>query len=98
MKLSQLAAKPQLIKLSLDDKSIIKEHGEAIDFWTWDRQPLEIFMRLASVDQKNMGALIDVTRELILEEDGSPIIKDGVMLPTSLLIAAIAKITDTLGK
>ena len=45
MKLSQLAAKPQLIKLSIDDEATVKEHGEAIEFWTWDRQPLDTFMK-----------------------------------------------------
>ena len=70
MKLSQLAAKPQLIKLSIDDEATIKEHGESIDFWTWDRQPLDTFMKLANSDQANAGAMIDVVRTLILDENG----------------------------
>lgn len=98
MKLSQLAAKPQLIKVVLDDEGIVQEHGEAIEFWTWDRQPLDTFMKLASVDKNNMGQLIDITRTLILSEDGKPIIKGEEMLPTNLLVAAIAKITELLGK
>lgn len=98
MKLSALAAKPQLTKLVLDDESIVKEHGEPIEFWTWDRQPLDVFMKLASVNKNNMGDLIDITRTLILDENGKPIIKGEEMLPTDLLVAAIAKITEILGK
>ena len=47
MKISQIASKPQLIKLVIEDPEIIKEYGnEPIEFWTYDRQPLETFMKL----------------------------------------------------
>ena len=98
MKLSQLAAKPQLIKLSIDDADTVKEHGEAIDFWTWDRQPLDTFMKLANSDQANAGAMIDIVRTLILDENGKEVITKDVMLPSTVLIKAISKIVETLGK
>jgi hypothetical protein len=98
MKLSQLAAKPQLIKLELNDEITIKDFGEPVEFWTWDRQPLDIFMKLASVKDNNMGDLIGITKNLILDEQGKEIITKENMLPTSLLVAAISKITETLGK
>jgi hypothetical protein len=98
MKLSQLAAKPQLIKLTLDDEATVKEHGEAVEFWTWDRQPLEVFMKLANVKDGDQGSIIDTVRTLILDEKGQQIIKGEEMLPTDLLIAAIGKITEVLGK
>lgn len=98
MKLSQLAAKPQLIKLTLDDEVTVKEHGEAVEFWTWDRQPLEVFMKLANVKDGDQGSIIDTVRTLILDEKGQQIIKGEEMLPTDLLIAAIGKITEVLGK
>jgi hypothetical protein len=98
MKLSQLAAKPQLIKLSLDDEEIVKEYEEPVEFYTWDRQPLEVFMKLANTDNGNMSAMVDVVRTLILNEDGKPIIEGDTMLPSKLLIAAISKIVETLGK
>ena len=41
MKLSQLAAKPTLIKLELDDEDVVKEYGEPLEFWIHDRQPIE---------------------------------------------------------
>lgn len=98
MKLSQLAAKPQLIKLSIDDADTVKEHGEAIDFWTWDRQPLDTFMKLANSDQANAGAMIDIVRTLILDEHGKEVITKDVMLPSTVLIKVISKIVETLGK
>jgi hypothetical protein len=98
MKLTQLAAKPQLIKITLDDADIVQEHGEAIEFWTWDRQPLAIFMKLANSDQHNTSHMIDIVKTLILDEDGKEIILDDVMLPSNILIKVIAKIVESLGK
>ena len=98
MKLSQLAAKPQLIKLVLDDKDVVKEYGEPLEFYTWDRQPLDVFMKLASTDNTNMSAMVDVVRTMILDEEGKAIITDDVMLPSKVLIASITKIVETLGK
>jgi hypothetical protein len=98
MKLNQLAAKPQLIKIVLDDERLVQEHGEPIEFWTWDRQPLDVFMKMANAKETDVGNMIDVIRTLILNEDGSQIVTKDVMLPTNVLVAAIGKITDALGK
>ena len=98
MKLSQLAAKPQLIKLTVDDEDTVKEFGEAIEFYTWDRQPLDVFMKLANSDQANAGAMIDVVRTLILDENGKEVITKDLMLPSTVLIKVIGKIVETLGK
>jgi hypothetical protein len=98
MKLSQLAAKPQLIKLVIDDKDTVKEFGEPIEFWSWDRQPLDTFMKLANSDQKDMGAMIDIVRTLVLDEEGKLIITAENMLPSTVLIKVISKIVETLGK
>lgn len=98
MKLSQLAAKPQLIKVELDDKETINEFGEAIEFYTWDRQPLDIFMKLANSDQTNIGGMIDVVKSLILDENGKEIITKDNMLPSTVLIKSISKIVEALGK
>ena len=98
MKLSQLTAKPQLILIELDDTEIIKEFGEAITFHTWDRQPMDVFMKLAAADSKNTSNIIEIVRTLILDENGKEILKDDVMLPTHVLMKAIVKVTELLGK
>ena len=99
MKLSQLAAKPQLIKTTLDDTAIVETYGEVIEFWTWDRQPLETFMRLANMSQSaDGGSIVAILRTLILNEDGTEIMTGDAVLPTDVLMAAIAKLTAALGK
>lgn len=98
MKLSQLAAKPQLISVALDDEDTIKEFGEPLEFYTWDRQPLDIFMQLAVAQSQDPKEMLEIVRKLLLDESGKQILVDGVMLPTSVLIRAIAKLTDALGK
>jgi hypothetical protein len=98
MKLSQLAAKPKLIPFILNDKETVKEFGEPVEFYSWDRQPLEIFMKLANADQQDMTVMITLVKTLILDEEGKEIIKDDQMLPTPLLIKVIAKVVETLGK
>lgn len=98
MKLSQIAAKPQLIEVVLDDAETIKEFGESLVFHTWDRQPLPMFMKLASITGSDTAGLVEIVRTLILDQDGKEIITSDVMLPTPVLLRAIAKITDMLGK
>ena len=98
MKLSQLTAQPKLIEITINDEDTLKEFGEPITFHTWDRQPMEVFMCLANVDQKNTGDLINIVKTLILDEKGKQILNDKNMLPTGVLMKAIAKVTEQLGK
>jgi len=98
MKLSQLAAKPKLVPFILDDEDTVKEFGEPVEFYSWDRQPLEMFMKLANADQQDMGSMIGLVKTLILDEEGKEIIKGENMLPSTLLIKVIGKVVETLGK
>ena len=98
MKLSQLTAKPQLIDVHIDDEDTIKEFGEPIEFWTWDRQPMDVFMKLASASGADTSNIISIVRTLILDEKGKEVLKDDAMLPTHILMKAIAKVTELLGK
>jgi hypothetical protein len=98
MKLSQLAAKPQLIPFIIDDEATVAEFGEAIEFYSYDRQPLDTFMKLANAQQQDMGSMIEIIRTLILDEDGKQIIGKDSMLPSAVLLKAISKIVERLGK
>jgi hypothetical protein len=98
MKLSQLTAKPQLIDVHIDDEDTVKEFGEPIEFWTWDRQPMDVFMKLASASNTDTQNIIGIVRTLILDEKGKEILKDDAMLPTHVLMKAIGKVTELLGK
>jgi len=97
MKLSQLAAKPQLVEVKLDDADTVKAYGEPLVFHTWDRQPLEIFTKLAAANQSDVGEMVNVVRRLILDEKGKEVIHGETMLPPQILIKAIAKIVEQLG-
>lgn len=98
MKLSDITSEPKLIELTLDDQDVVKEFGEPLTFHTWDRQPMDVFLRLANIDQKNTGDLINVVKTLILDEKGKQVLNDKNMLPTGILMKAIAKVTEQLGK
>ena len=98
MKLSQLTAKPQLIDVHIDDEDTIKEFGEAIEFWTWDRQPMDVFMKLANATGNDTAGIIGIVRTLILDDKGKEILKDVAMLPTHVLMKAIGNVTEILGK
>ena len=97
MKLKELAKKPALIEVVIDDEATIKEYNEAVIFYTWDRVPMDVFSKLASSDHTNAGALIEVVRNLILDEKGHQIIAKDEVLPPNLLTRAVAKIIEKLG-
>lgn len=98
MKITKLAAKPQLINLTLDSEEIVSKYKESVEFWTYDRQSLDVFMKLASANQSNYAEMVDILRTLILDEDGKQIIHGDITIPTDILIAAMTAITDFLGK
>lgn len=98
MKLSQIAKKPQLIKISIDDEDIVKEFGEPLEFWTWDRQPMDIFLKLSSVDTGNQSAIISSVRELVMDEQGKQILSGEEVLPTWILMRVMTKVVESLGK
>lgn len=98
MKINQLAAKPQLIKITLDSNDVISRHGEAVEFWTWDRQPLDVFMKLANIQNGENGEIVNIVKTLILDDEGNQVITGDTTLPTDILVAAIGEITTLLGK
>lgn len=98
MKLSELAKRPQLIKLTIADDDIVAEFGEALEFWTWDRQPMDVFLKLAAIDQGNTASVIDAVRSLIMDESGKPILDKEAQLPTKVLMRVITTVVESLGK
>ncbi len=98
MKLTQLAAKPQLVKIELSDEDIVKEYGESIEFWIWDRQPINNFVRLAQMKEDNTEELINMIKTMVLDEEGKPIMTDDNLLPTNVLTKVVMKVVETLGK
>mgnify|MGYP001043047591 CR=1 FL=1 len=100
MKLTEIATKPVLIKVVLEDEEIIKEYSEPLEFYVWDKQPITKFLKYAktSQDAENYEELVDFCTELVLDEEGNPVITDGVVLPSSIMIKCINKVVEQLGK
>lgn len=98
MKLKDLASKPQLIQLSLDDEDTIATYHEPLEFWTYDRQPIQTFMKLASTQGTDNEAMLEVVRRMILDEEGKEIINEEISIPGPVLMRAITKIVSVLGK
>ena len=97
MKLNELSAEPKLIKLTIDDENTVKQYGESIDFWVYDRQPMRVFMQLATLDKENFGELAELVVNLILDEKGKPMLKAGAEPPANVMMHAITKIVGELG-
>jgi len=98
LKLTQLASKPQLIKITLDDKEIVEKFGDELEFWIMDRQPIDQFIKMATMDNDNQGALIRMVNDLVLDEDGKKVLGDGEALPNAVMVSVIAAVVDRLGK
>ena len=98
MKLTQLSKKPELIKLELADEDTVKEYGEPLEFWIYDRTDMDVFVRMATLKPEDFGSMVEIVNKLILDEDGTPVVKEGYLLPTNILSRVIAKVVETLGK
>lgn len=98
MKLTDLAREPQLIKITIDDEDIVKEYGEAVEFWTWDRQPMDVFLKLANRQEDDRGGIFDLVRTLVLDEAGQEIITDRRSLPAGIMMRVLTRVVEQVGK
>lgn len=100
MKISELAVKPSLVKVVLDDADIVEQYSEGLEFYVWDRQPLENFIRFAGqeITPEMFPELVKFAQELILDEDGNKILVDDKLLPSMVLSRAVTKVMQQLGK
>jgi outer membrane lipoprotein-sorting protein len=98
LKLTQLASKPQLIKITLDTPEIKETYGDELEFWIMDRQPIDQFIKMATLRDDNQGEMIRMVNDLVLDEEGKKVLGEGEALPGQVLIAVIAAVVDRLGK
>lgn len=97
MKITELSKTPELVKITIDDEHIVEKYGESIDFWTLDRQPMDVFLKLASAKQDDPASMIKALRPLLLNEDGTQVLTGDNMIPTDILILIVAKLVSRLG-
>ena len=97
MKLSELSQKPKLIKILIDKDKIVEKYGEELEFHIYDRQPLDVFTKLANAKEDTAG-VTELIQDMILDEDGNPVVTDGNVLPLDVIMEAVTLITEELGK
>ncbi len=98
MKLEQLASKPQLTKLTIDNPDIVETYGEELEFYVWDRLDMATYTRLAGMDNSNVTDMYTALRDMILDSEGKPVMTDEQVLPMDVMTAAVEKVVASLGK
>ena len=98
LKLTQLASKPQLIKITLDNAELTERYGDELEFWIYDRQPIDQFIKMATTGADNYGEMIKMVNEMILDEAGSRVITGDDVLPNDVMVAVISAVVERLGK
>jgi|TARA_R110000744_G_scaffold159306_5_gene275441 hypothetical protein len=98
MKISELAHKPKLINIVVDDQEVQELYNDAIEFWCYDRQPLNKFVKFANMSEDTYPELIDFCQDLILDEDGNKVLDGEKVLPTKILLKCVNKVVEQLGK
>jgi hypothetical protein len=98
LKLTQLASKPQLIKITIDTADIVAKHGDALEFWIMDRQPIDQFIKMATATGNDYGELIRMVNELVLDEEGKKVLGEGEALPNDVMLAVMNAVVERLGK
>ena len=98
MELQELAVKPKLIKVTIKEEAIVEKYGDELDFYVYDRQPLDVFAKLATIKEDNALLFTDMLVDLILNEKGEPVMAEGKILPLDVLTEAVKLIGDKLGK
>lgn len=97
MKLAELAATPQLMKISISDEETVENYGESVDFWIYDRQDMDTFMKLANVNENNMGEIVNIVNSMVRDENGKQILGKEKALPTNLMLKVIEEVVANLG-
>jgi len=98
LKLTQLASKPQLIEIILDTEAIQAKYGDSLSFFVMDRQPIDEFIKMATMGTENYGDMIKMVNGLVLDEHGNPAVQEGEALPNDVMMAVIGAVVERLGK
>lgn len=98
LKLTQLAGKPQLVKITISEPDIVEKFGDELEFWIMDRQPIDQFIKMATLNNDNQGDMIRMVNDLVLDEAGNKVLGKDESLPNSVMVAVIAAVVDRLGK
>lgn len=99
MFIKDLARKPELKQVTLDDEDIRANYGDSVCFWMRDYVDINTYFEFfASQSEKNGEKLSEIMRRLILNEKGEPVLQPGEELPIDIMVGALVKINEELGK
>lgn len=98
LKLTQLASKPQLIKITIDHADLVEKYGDELEFFVWDRQPIDQFVKMATTGADNYGEMIRMVNEMVLDEEGRRVVEGDNALPNDVMVAVIGAVVERLGK
>lgn len=98
MDISNFSKKPELIKVVIDDESIVESYGEPIIFFMKEFVDIVTYFDFFKSQSDNGEELNNLLAKIILKEDGSYAIGEGEALPVDISVAALTKINETLGK
>lgn len=97
MKLSELSKTPELIKITIDKKELVEKYGDEIEFHVLDRQPLDVFTKLANA-KEDMTGMTEMIQEMILDDKGEKVVSEDKALPLDVLMECVTQISARLGK
>ena len=100
MQLSKLATEPTLKKLTLDEDKLVEKYGEPLEFYIYVRLPLDEYMELAetmSAETLDFQKIITFSKNLMLDDNGKPVVQGKKVLPNDVALAAMNKVASELG-
>lgn len=99
MKIQDLASKPKLIEIVLDDPNLVETYGEPVTFYAYDIVGMSTYFDFYnSRANSEFETLAKLIRKLILDENGQPVLTDDKDLPMDIMTAAVIKVGEILGK
>jgi hypothetical protein len=99
MDINKLAKKPEIVKMTLDDKDLLENYGEPITFWMKDFVDINTYFDFFRSQNATEGEKLNMLmRKIILKEDGTEALGEEDALPIDIAVAALTKINETLGK
>lgn len=98
IKLSSLKAKPSLVEKLINEPEVLEAFGGPIQFWTWDRLPLDVYMTLADGDSNDIRSRFEIAKDLILDEQGNKMLSGDEVFTPGVMTLVVSEVFSEMGK
>lgn len=99
MNIKQFVSTPKLIQITLDDPTLLESYGEPITFYTYDIVSMSMYFDFFNArSNSQFEALGKLIKQMILDEQGKPVMDEKQDLPIDIMAAAVTRIGEILGK